>query len=183
MKVEVLNEYGHLEALLGLSLSYGTTIEKAAEVAKKLAHKDGGHNKYLRSITVYLDINAPRYWWQQFAEYKIGVTNQSESTIHSLMKKPLTFDDFDPSFESTWSINEEYLIHLNHLIKAGLFEEAKGCLPESFLQRRIICTNYAAIKNMVEQRQKHKLKEWKYFCKEIIDKLEHKEYTKGWLKE
>ena len=79
MKVEILKEAGYDEALLGLSLSYGTTIERAEEVAKKIASKNGGHNKFLESIIMWIDVTAPRYWWSQMDTYRM-MTKQSQST-------------------------------------------------------------------------------------------------------
>jgi len=75
MNVIVLNEYGHEIALKGLALSYKDSSlcdtkwwddskqTKMRKIAKALAKKGGGHSKFLESIVVYLDINAPRYWW------------------------------------------------------------------------------------------------------------------------
>ncbi len=71
MKVTVLEESGYQHALLGLSLSRGITLEHADRVAQRLAGKDGGHNKFLESIAVWMDITAPRYWWQQFDTYPL----------------------------------------------------------------------------------------------------------------
>ncbi len=75
MKTKLLHEHGSQEALLGLSLSYDS--EPNIKVANQLAHKQGGHNKFLESIVVWLDITAPRYWWQEFDTYRIGITKQS----------------------------------------------------------------------------------------------------------
>lgn len=184
MKTKVISEYGHREALLGLSLSYNITLERAAEVAKKLAPKDGGHNKFLESITVYLDVTAPRYWWSQMDTYRVGITKQSESTMHTLMKRELTFNDFE--YEYNKNIDSyPYLAYCisstNIAIRHKEFDKAKQCLPESFLQRRIICTNYKTLRTIVKQRYKHRLKEWKSFCEEVVDQLQEKEYTKEWI--
>ena len=37
---------------------------------------------------------------------------------------------------------------------------AKMILPESFLQKRTICTNYAELRHMYAQRHNHELPEW-----------------------
>lgn len=170
MKVEIINETGFYEAIKGLALSYGTTIEKANEVAVKLAIKDGGHNKFLESIIVWLDVTAPRYWWQQFDTYRIGVTKQSESTMHTIMKSHLTNEHFEKP------LREEHLMRLNNLIYAGMFEQLKAELPEGFLQKRIICTSYKVLRTIFSQRLNHKLKEWKKFCIDIRSQIEFPEY-------
>ncbi len=170
MLVKVMNEYGIDEAICGLSLSYGTTFQKATDISKKLAHKDGGHNKFLESIMVWLDVTAPRYFWQQLDTYRVGITKQSESTMHTIMKKPLTQANFEKE------IRFETLIHLNNLIYAGMFDQLKVELPEGFLQRRIICTNYKVLRNIISQRLKHKLVEWQVFCNSLYVQLTHNEY-------
>ncbi len=161
MKIEIINESGYDEALIGLSLSYNQPIEKMPEVARKLADKDGGHNKFLESICVWLDITAPRYWWQQFDTYRVGVTKQSESTMHTLLKSELTQDNFERT------VNLDILEVLHRRQRMGEFRSLKNELPEGFLQRRIICTNYKALRHIIGQRKTHKLREWQEFCNAI----------------
>lgn len=39
---------------------------------KKLSNAGSDHSKYLRMITVYVDIVAPLYFWKEFDTYKVG---------------------------------------------------------------------------------------------------------------
>jgi len=73
---------------------------------KKLYNKDGGHNKFLEMIYVWLDVIAPRYWWQEADTYRIS-TKQSASTMHTLHKEEFTQNNFQ------YSIQPEYLNYLN----------------------------------------------------------------------
>lgn len=52
------------------------------------------HRKFLRMITVYVDINAPLYWWKEFDTYKVGTVANSCSTMHKIHAKEFTLDDF-----------------------------------------------------------------------------------------
>ena len=52
------------------------------------------HRKYMRMITVYLDITAPLYWWKEFDTYKVGTVANSCSTMHKIHAKPFGLDDF-----------------------------------------------------------------------------------------
>ena len=52
------------------------------------------HRKYMRMITVYLDITAPLYWWKEFDTYKVGTVANSCSTMHKIHAKEFTMDDF-----------------------------------------------------------------------------------------
>lgn len=170
MEVHVIREAGHEEALFGISLSYNSDVNRMPTVARKLCSLDKGHNKFLESICVWLDVNAPRYWWSQFDTYRIGVTKQSESTMHTLTRQTLTQEHFEGE------INPFFIQHLNDLITKRDLVAAKRHLPEAFLQRRIICTNYKALRGVVGQRATHKLPEWGLFIEAISSELIHPEY-------
>lgn len=191
MEVLVLSEYGYDEALFGIGLSYGITSEITFDnmlddyfqvkkdnkreyldsVAHKLYNKEGGHNKFLESIMVWLDINAPRYWHQEMDTYRVGTTKQSESTIHTITKRYLTQGDFEQP------ILESYLMYLNNLIDSGASKkEIKNALPEGFLQRRIMCTNYKTLRNIGHQRKNHAIDLWDYFIKELKSQLDYPEF-------
>lgn len=165
MIVKVIREAGHDEAMLGLSLNKNQPVENMPKVASILAKRDGGHNKFLESIVVWLDITAPRYWWSQFDTYRVGVTKQSQSTMHTILKQPLKAEDF------AGGIDVSDLRRLNFYIEHKDFDGLKNMLPEGFLQRRIVCTNYKALRNIIKQRKNHKLTEWKFFCSEVTSNL------------
>ena len=190
MQVDIIETTGINEALLGLGLSYGLTSDmdiyalsypentdtysKCLDIANKLAHKQGGHNKFLESITISLDITAPRYWWSEFDTYRVGVTKQSESTMHTITKRPLTQKDFQGT------VVAETLTFLNELIdrynntpylvtQQTLLHKIKNNLPEGFLQRRIVVLNAKTLQNIIAQRHNHRLREWHTFCTAIYN--------------
>ena len=169
MRVIVLNEAGYDEALLGISLSFNQPPENMPYVATKLAPFERGHSKFLESIVVWLSIDAPRYWWMEFDTYRVGITKQSESTIHSILKGYLSQDDFEDEIYSCT------LEALNADIESKAFQEVKNNLPESFLQRRIVCTNYKTLRNIFVQRANHKLELWRIFIREVRNQINHPE--------
>ena len=186
MQVKVINESGYRMALMGIGLSYGLTSGKDIEelalgyklfdrlegIAKKLAHKGNAENKFLRQIVVTLDIEAPIYWWKQADTYKVGTTAQSESTMHTLTRTPITQDRFEhPIFPET-------LKHLEGLRQCGEFEQLINELPCGWLQRRIITCNYAVLQNIYQQRRHHKLKEWHIFIDAVLEDLWHPEFIR-----
>lgn len=182
MRVQIIKECGYEEALFGTGLSFGITADfdflceftrsaqypRMVRVCEKLAPKDGGHNKFLEMITVWLDIDAPRYVWSEFDTYRCGMTKLSESTIHTVTKRHLTVDDFEAK-----KIDLDYLAKINSVIDTGNMYLVKQMLPESFLQRRIVCTNYKSLKNIYFQRRNHRLPEWHIFCDVLKEDLEH----------
>lgn len=183
MLVSVRKETGYALALEGIGLSFNVyDIDRLGGVAEKLAPKDGGHNKFLESMMVWIDIDAPRYWWSEFDTYRVGTTKQSESTMHTITHRLLTQDDFEFvvygfTLRQLNDAIKDYQTTENKQAKARLFAEIKNNLPEGFLQRRIVCTNYKTLKNIVWQRKHHKLLEWKAFIKALADQLEHPEFV------
>lgn len=178
MKIEILEESGFNWAMRGLARSHNQPVEKMPEVALKLAGKDGGHNKFLESIIVWFDVSAPRFWWSEFDTYRgeaddrlIRITKQSDSTMHTLKKRPLVQEDFD------CPILPEYLLYLNSLISSNSpIEKIKNALPDGFLQGRTICTNYKVMRNIILQRRYHTLPQWRVFCEFMQDNLMHSKY-------
>ena len=64
------------------------------ELASKLTKAGTDHRKFMRMITVYLDITAPLYWWKEFDTYRVGVEKNSCSTMHKIAEKEFTLEDF-----------------------------------------------------------------------------------------
>ncbi len=185
MRVRLMKEFGYEEALFGIGLSYGkvsgyATPEEAqqhdawsrlCELAPTLAlYGAGGHDKFLRQIGVILDITAPLYWWKQMDTYKVGTVAQSESTMHTLLKNPITNDCFESG-----KVPDFYINFLEDLRQDGDFVKLNAWLPQSWLQRRIWTGNYAVLKNIVSQRENHKLPEWKFFFDALLPALGHTE--------
>lgn len=185
MRVWLMKEFGYEEALFGLGLSYGkvsgyATPEEAmqhdewsrlCELAPTIAlYGAGGHDKFLRQIGVILDITAPLYWWKQMDTYKVGTVAQSESTMHTLLKNPITKDCFESG-----KVPDFYINFLEGVRQDGDFVKLNAWLPQSWLQRRIWTGNYAVLKNIILQRENHKLPEWKFFFDALFPALGHPE--------
>ena len=60
----------------------------------KLRNAGTDHRKFMRMITVYVDITAPLYWWKDFDTYKVGTVANSCSTMHKIHDKELEWGDF-----------------------------------------------------------------------------------------
>lgn len=182
MKIKpiVLKESGYDESMLGISLSYTSNPERSKQIAPNLAHKGNGHSKFLECIELWIDVTAPRYIWQEFSTYRHSSV-QSESTMHTIMKKELTQDDFENPIpflflEYLNTVIDAYKSDVRIIPKSELFLEIKNCLPEGFLQRRIVHINYTTLKNIYYQRINHKLTWWKDFLDSVLGQIEHKEF-------
>lgn len=60
----------------------------------QLAKAGTDHRKFMRMITVYLDMTAPLYWWKEFDTYKVGTVANSCSTMHKIPAKEFDVNDF-----------------------------------------------------------------------------------------
>ena len=61
---------------------------------KRLRNAGTDHRKFMRMITVYVDITAPLYWWKEFDTYKVGTVANSCSTMHKIQNKEFNRGDF-----------------------------------------------------------------------------------------
>ncbi len=64
------------------------------ELMMNLRNAGTDHRKFMRMIVVYMDINAPLYWWKEFDTYKVGTVANSCSTMHKIHSKEFTMEDF-----------------------------------------------------------------------------------------
>lgn len=64
------------------------------DLMRRLRNAGTDHRKFMRMITVYVDITAPLYWWKEFDTYKVGTVANSCSTMHKIADKEFTLDDF-----------------------------------------------------------------------------------------
>lgn len=152
-------------------------------LAIRLARSGTDHRKYLRMITVIVDITAPLYFWKEHDQYKVGTVSNSSSTMHKIHAKEFALEDF--SHEHLTVVSTDSLKRtINDLNSAreGYFDEQIKqnpelrkefwwqmiqLLPSSYNQRRTVQMNYEVLANIYKSRNGHKLDEWREFCKWI----------------
>lgn len=150
--------------------------ENDLKLMHTLAKAGSDHGKFLRMITVTMDITAPLYWWKEFDTYKVGTVANSCSTMHKIHAKEFTLDDFSHEHLTIEcrDLLEKIIVCLN--AKRDLYNRGKEkhdwwqmiqLLPTSFNQRRTVQMNYAVALNMYHARKNHKLDEWHALCDEI----------------
>lgn len=139
------------------------------KLMKTLFNAGTEHRKYDRMIQVWMNIEAPLYWWKEFDTYKIGTVANSCSTMHKIHSRDLTLQDF-----STEHLSKTNLIVVDMVIDA--INNARQdflqnhdkidwwqmiqLLPSSYNQKRTVMMNYEVIARIIEQRSHHKLDEW-----------------------
>ena len=158
---------------------------------KKLRNAGTDHRKFMRMITVYLDITAPLYWWKEFDTYKVGTVANSCSTMHKIAEKEFTLEDFSHEHlqEPMLEILKHTIHGLNDSRDAYLYSKDKlmwwqmiQLLPSSYNQKRTVMLNYEVLANIYQSRKNHKLDEWHTFC-HWIDELPYSELITGYEEE
>lgn len=157
-----------------------------ADLMKRLVSAGPEHRKFMRMMPVYARITAPLYFWKEFDTYKIGTVSNSCSTMHKIMDKEFTLDDF-----SHEHLVSSALEQLNSIIKIlNNLREAYICaskgesdwsqtlelspkdiwwqviqlLPSSYNQTRNVMMNYEVLYKIYKERKGHRLDEWNEFC-------------------
>jgi hypothetical protein len=146
----------------------------------KLIKGGSSHRKVLRAIHIQMSVIGTMTWWKHFDTYKVATTALSRSTMHTMMRKKLTINDFGSYNQSQALI--DVVDYINSLIDKfnqiknipnsskeeleQLFFEVLDILPMSYMQERMVDLNYETLLNILYQRSNHKLKhEWSQFCK------------------
>ena len=151
------------------------------ELLKKLIVSGDSHSKAVRMATVWLDLTMPRYWWSEFDTYKQGTTAMSESSVHKMLSRiksgNLSVDDFYCNNEGVTDAVVDAVRNMENAVRAGMaIEDIKQMLPESFLQRRIVCTNYQTLRHIYFDRRNHRLPIWHKFLDELLKQLPFPEF-------
>lgn len=207
MKIENISAHGFKEAIRGVrnnfdSWDYSDSRilydgmnnvsgyilgEKDLKLLGALAKAGGSEAKALRFIDIYMDVTAPLYFWKQFDTYRLGradierdVEMNSCSTMHTLMNRPLSLDDFEPfsigrltqslpnPYELLTSVVDDINCYIseynrdpkeNSMLPGMVF----SLLPSNYLQKRTLKLNYAVARHILKDRGHHKLCEWHVF--------------------
>ena len=64
-------------------------------------------------------------------------------------------------------LSKDYFIASTQDQKDELLRRAKAILPEGFLQKRTVSTNYEQLRNIYRQRINHRLPCWRSICEEF----------------
>ena len=167
------------------------------ELMMRLAAGGSTHAKYRRMITVYMDITAPLYWWNEFDTYKVETVANSCSTMHKIAAKEFTIEDFSCEHLNRigtsilWDVIDILNIARKLYLDGGNYKgeyyipkdkrvwwQMIQLLPSSYNQTRNVMMNYEVLANIYKSRKDHKLDEWRNFCK-WIEELPYSELITG----
>ena len=153
---------------------------------KNLRNAGTDHRKFMRMITVYLDITGPLYWWKEFDTYRVGVEKNSCSTMHKIHAKEFTLEDF--SCEKLYDplgdlrpIVDRLNVYRERYLKTkdkNDWWQMIQLLPTSYNQKRTVMLNYEVLANIYKSRRHHRLDEWHTLC-DWIEELPYSELITG----
>ena len=156
------------------------------DLMMRLRNAGTDHRKFMRMITVYLDITAPLYWWKEFDTYKVGTVANSCSTMHKIHAKEFTLEDFSceklydplgdlrPIIDCLNVYRERYL----ETNDKNDWWQMIQLLPTSYNQKRTVMLNYEVLANIYKSRKNHRLDEWHTLC-DWIEELPYSELITG----
>ena len=177
------------------------------DLMTRLRNAGTDHRKFMRMITVYLDITAPLYWWKEFDTYKVGTVANSCSTMHKIHDKEFTLKDFscehlmdncglEIEFTNEGGCTDQALCGFDDILHITIdslnfareqyLTTGEKCywwqmiqlLPSSYNQKRTVMLNYEVLANIYKSRRNHKLDEWHTFC-DWIESLPYSELITG----
>lgn len=178
------------------------------DLMMQLRNAGTDHRKFIRMITVYVDITAPLYWWKEFDTYKVGTVANSCSTMHKIAAKEFTLEDFSCehlidnhgleiefttvedevhlgkcSFDDVFRVTVDALnlarnLYLNAKDKKKYWWQMIQLLPSSYNQKRTVMLNYEVLANIYKSRKGHRLDEWRTML-DWIESLPYSELITG----
>lgn len=173
---------------------------KDLALVHKLVKAGHPHDKFMRQIFVSMDITAPLYWWKQMDQYKVGTTTNSESTMHNVMDRPLTREDFSfDDYENSYMDPEDGMFYVPYEALDGAIAACNAVrrtylksnkdkrawrtliqlLPSGYNQMRTWTGSFANLQDIVNQRAGHRLSEWDDFIDIVTNEVEYFDELNG----
>ena len=160
------------------------------KLMQKLAKAGTDHRKFMRMITVYVDVTSHHGWWAEADTYKVGTVRNSCSKMHTIHIKEFCKDDFShegidevgdiatETFEQTIKTLEQLRVVFNETGEKKYWRAIIELLPLGYNIRATLMLNYEVLANIYHSRKNHRLDEWQEFCK-WIETLPYSELITG----
>ena len=132
---------------------------------------NSGHCSFAKGIVVNMDITFTNKAWIEFQRYHFADIITGMSTMHRISKFDLNeaFNEYTDKVivERLKELQQQYLETKDKEDYLKLLYST----PSGLLMTGRVTTNYLQLMTMWEQRHNHRLNEWRYFCKELEEKL------------
>ena len=152
------------------------------DLAQRLYKSGSEHRTYARHVLVWMEIDAPLYWWKEMDRYTVGKSQVSESTMHKIHAKEFGLDTFSHEHLTKALSSLKATIGILNIARKSFLETKSKedwwqmiqLLPSSYNQRRSICMSYEVVFKIIHERTGHKLDEWQT----LVDILKGLPYVK-----
>lgn len=158
--------------------------EKDYKRAKHLgtANPGEGHDCYLKGILLQFDLQLPEYIWRQLDRYHFIDYISSQSKMHRILQ--FDIDNMCNKYVSEEAIVQvkrwieyynSYEMYVRHtekiklrngeeidFTKENIFRMIIANCPCGLMLTARMSTNYLQLKSIINQRQNHKMQEWRY---------------------
>lgn len=146
------------------------------------ANPGEGHDCYLKGILVQFDLQLPEYIWRQLDRYHFIDYISSQSKMHRILQ--FDIDEMCNKYVSEEAIvnvkrwieyynsYEMYVRHIEKIelrngkeidfTKENIFRMIIANCPCGLMLTARMSTNYLQLKSIINQRQNHKMQEWRY---------------------
>lgn len=141
-----------------------------------------GHDCYLKGILLQFDLQLPEYIWRQLDRYHFIDYISSQSKMHRILQ--FDIDNMCNKYVSEETIvqvkrwieyynnYEMYVRHMEKIelrngediefTKENIFRMIIANCPCGLMLTARMSTNYLQLKSIINQRQNHKMQEWRY---------------------
>lgn len=136
--------------------------------AIKLANaKGGGHNQFLTGMLVSFDLSFTNKGWVEAERYRFLNFVSSQSTMHRISQMDVENMCSDRVDSRIIDIVNEKIDKYNETKSLEDYRDLLDNLPSGLILTARITTNYRCLRNIVEQRDNHRLEIWRWFCEGI----------------
>lgn len=159
-------------------MSHNNKHNDDMDLAKILIKAGPEHRKFLRQVTIQMDVTASMAFWFEFDTYKVGVTSNSESFWNTISKTGrIPFGKFSVP-EGADDGYEEALQNIVDIINRYWAESdapkevVRYLVPQGVKYTRIVTMTGESFYNMLHQRKNHRLPEWRNFIRIAMAMIE-----------
>lgn len=146
------------------------------------ANPGEGHDCYLKGILLQFDLQLPEYIWRQLDRYHFIDYISSQSKMHRILQ--FDIDNMCNKYVSEEAIVQvkrwieyynSYEMYVRHtekiklrsgeeidFTKENIFRMIIANCPCGLMLTARMSTNYLQLKSIINQRQNHKMQEWRY---------------------
>lgn len=165
-----------------------TDMKRAKHLGKAIP--GSGHDCYLKGITLQFDLQVPEYIWRQLDRYHFIDYVSSQSKMHRILKMDIDkacnkyvdwevidnleeiiyyYNNFEEELEGFKKNNPKgefgFTLRNGEMVKGTkeeLFNIIVANIPSGLMLTARMTTNYLQLKSIINQREHHKMQEWRY---------------------